>query len=89
MRGLGLKSHPGIVVPEDSNTDFHALRSQRSVEAVLIAIDLIELNGLGRRDLPLLDRKRRLPRLIGNTRNWRATQYGDYLKRREREERSN
>jgi bifunctional non-homologous end joining protein LigD len=69
-----------VIARDDGTPDFHALRSKRSVEAVLIAFDLIELHGRDRRDLPLLDRKRRLARLIGKTKNWRAIQYGDYLK---------
>ena len=42
-------------------TGFHALRNRRRVrEVVLYAFDLIRHDGEGLRNLPLIDRKRRL-----------------------------
>ena len=66
-----------MIIGDDGTPDFHALRS-RSREAMLVAFDLIEHNGNDLRDLPLLERKQRLARLIGNP-EWRAIQYGDHL----------
>ena len=45
---------------------------------VLHAFDLLEHNGHDLRDLSLIDRKRRLSKLIGNT-TTRAIQYGSHL----------
>ena len=54
------------IAREDGLPDFHALRSQRrGHEAVLYAFDLIEHDGIDLRDLPLIERKRRLVKLIG------------------------
>ena len=70
-----------MIVRDDGTPDFHALRSQhRGHEAVLVAFDLIERDGEDLRDLPLIERKRRLARLIGKTKNRRAIQYGEHLK---------
>ena len=70
-----------MIVRDDGTPDFHALRSQhRGHEAVLVAFDLIERDGEDLRDLPLIERKRRLGRLIGKTKNRRAIQYGEHLK---------
>ena len=45
-------------------TGFHALRNRRRVrEVVLYAFDLIRHDGEGLRNLPLIDRKRRLASL--------------------------
>ena len=49
-------------------------------KAVLYALDLIERDGEDLRDLPLIERKRRLARLVGNTKNRRAIQYVEHLK---------
>ena len=55
-----------VIAREDGTPDFHALRSQRrGNEAVLYAFDLLEHDGNGLRRLPLLERKRRLARLLG------------------------
>jgi bifunctional non-homologous end joining protein LigD len=68
-----------IIIGDDGTHDFHALRSGGN-KAVLVAFDLIELDGDDLRELPLLARKRRLARLIGKTsKTWRAIQYGDHL----------
>jgi bifunctional non-homologous end joining protein LigD len=45
---------------------------------MLVAFDLIEHGGNDLRDLPLIDRKRRLSALIGKTKT-RAIQYGNHL----------
>jgi bifunctional non-homologous end joining protein LigD len=49
-------------------------------QALLYAFDLIEHDGDDLRDLPLIERKRQLARLIGKTKNWLAIQYGVHLK---------
>ena len=55
-----------VIARDDGTPDFHALRSRRrGHEAVLYAFDLIEHDGDDLRDLPLIERKRRLARLIG------------------------
>ena len=57
-----------VIARDDGTPDFHALRSKRrGHEAVLFAFDLIEHDGEDLRDLPLLERKRRLKKLIGKT----------------------
>ena len=56
----------GVITRDDGTSDFHALRSRRrGHEAMLYAFDLIEHDGDDLRDLPLIERKRRLARLIG------------------------
>ena len=67
-----------VILGDDGAHDFHALRS-RSREAMLVAFDLLENNGGDLRKLPLLERKRRLFRLIGNAQTWHAIQYGEHL----------
>ena len=57
-----------MIARDDGTPDFHALRSKhRGHEAVLFAFDLIEHDGADLRDLPLIERKRRLARLIGKS----------------------
>ena len=69
-----------MIARDDGTPDFHALRSQHGGhEAVLVAFDLIERDGEDLRDLPLIERKRRLARLI-STKNRRAIKYGEHLK---------
>ena len=52
-----------VIARDDGTPDFHALRSKRrGHEAVLYAFDLIEHDGDDLRDLPLIERKRRLAR---------------------------
>ena len=52
-----------MIISDDGTPDFCALRSQhRGHEAVLVAFDLIERDGEDLRDLPLIERKRRLAR---------------------------
>ena len=70
-----------VIIGDDGTPDFRALRSQhRDHEAVLVAFDLLERDGEDLRDLPLIERKRRLGRLIGKMKNRRAIQYGEHLK---------
>ena len=65
-----------VIARDDGTPDFHALRSRRGGhEAVLYAFDLIEHDGDDLRDLPLIDRKWRLKKLIGKAKNWRAIQF--------------
>ena len=63
----------------DGSSDFNALRSKRSAEAVLVAFDMLELHGEDLRGLSLHERKRRLKTLLGRGGKWRAIQYGDHL----------
>ena len=52
----------------DGRSDFNALRGRRRNDAaVLLAFDLVECKGKDLRDLPLIDRKRKLSRLLGKT----------------------
>ena len=46
---------------------------------MLFAFDLIEQDGDDLRDLPLIDRKWRLAKLIGKAKKWRAIQYSEHL----------
>ena len=65
-----------VIARDDGTPDFHALRSQRrGHEAVLFAFDLIELDGDDLRGLPLIERKRRLKKLIER----RAIQFVEHL----------
>ena len=69
-----------VIARDDGTPDFHALRSQRrGHEAVLFAFDLIEHNGDDLRDLPLIDRKWRLKKLIGKATKWRAIRFTEHL----------
>ena len=53
-----------VIARDDGTPDFRALRSKRrGHEAVLYAFDLIERDGEDLRDLPLIERKRRLFKL--------------------------
>ena len=67
-----------LEIGNDGKPDFRALRS-RGRDAMLVAFDLLEHSGADLRDLPLLERKRQLARLIGNAKIWRAIQYCDHL----------
>ena len=68
-----------VLNDDDGTTDFNALRS-RGHEALLLAFDLLEHHGNDLRELPLIERKRRLVRLIGKAKRWRAIQYVDHIK---------
>ena len=68
-----------VIARDDGRPDFRALRSQRrGHEAVLFAFDLIEHDGDDLRDLPLIERKRRLAKLIGKAQR-RAIQFVEHL----------
>ena len=61
-----------VIASNDGTSDFRALRSKRrGSEAVLFAFDLIEHDGDDLRGLPLIERKRRLVRLIGKAKRRR------------------
>jgi ATP-dependent DNA ligase len=69
---LNIKAQPflidgeAVVQRDDGTSDFRALRSKhRGREAVLVAFDMIEDDGSDLRDLPVLERKRRLKKLLG------------------------
>jgi ATP-dependent DNA ligase len=66
-----------VIVGKDGTPDFDALRS-RSREAMLVAFDLLEHAGSDLRDLPLLERKRRLARLLGKAKR-RAIRFNEHL----------
>ena len=68
-----------VIVRDDGTPDFRALRSRRrGHEAVLFAFDLIEHDGEDLCDLPLIERKRRLARLIGKAQR-RAIRFVEHL----------
>ena len=68
-----------VIARDDGTPDFHALRTKRrGHEAVLFAFDLIEHDGDDLRDLPLIERKRLLARLIGRTKR-RSIQFVEHL----------
>lgn len=59
-----------VICRDDGLSDFNALRSRRrDHEAVLFAFDLIEHEGDDLRDVPLLNRKRRLSKLLGKAKH--------------------
>ena len=68
-----------VIPREDGTSDFHAFRNKgRGSEAMLYAFDLIELNDNDLREELLIERKRRLAKLIGKgTRH--AIQYNGHL----------
>jgi ATP-dependent DNA ligase len=66
-----------VIARVDGLPDFRALRS-RSHEAVLYAFDLIEHDGDDLRELPLIERKRRLVRLLGRSKG-RAIRLVEHL----------
>ncbi|MDE5465221.1 DNA ligase [Bradyrhizobium sp. CSS354] len=68
-----------VIARDDGTPDFRALRSKRrGHEAVLFAFDLIEHDGIDLRDLPLIERKRRLKKLLGRAKG-RAIQFVEHL----------
>ena len=69
-----------VIAHDDGTPDFHALRNRRrGGEVVLHAFDLLEHNGDDLRALPLIERKRRLAKLLGRTKQWRAIQFVEHL----------
>jgi ATP-dependent DNA ligase len=68
-----------VVVSDDGRPDFHALRTGRTGHAVVLyAFDVIEHDGDDLRKLPLIERKRRLFKLIGKSQR-RAIRFVEYL----------
>jgi ATP-dependent DNA ligase len=68
-----------VIARDDGTPDFHALRSRRrGSEAVMYAFDLIEHNGDDLRDLPLIERKRWLAKLLGRAKR-RAIRFNEHL----------
>ena len=68
-----------MVLNDDGTPDFHALRGRRrGSEAILVAFDLIEHDGNDLREEPLIDRKRRLARLIGRAKR-RSIRFNEHL----------
>jgi bifunctional non-homologous end joining protein LigD len=68
-----------VIAHDDGTPDFRALRGRRrGHEAVLFAFDLIEHDGDDLRDLPLIERKRRLAKLIGRAKR-RAIRFTEHL----------
>ena len=68
-----------VIVRDDGTPDFRALRSRRrGNEAVLFAFDLIGHDGDDLCELPLIERKRRLVRLIGKAK-LRAIRFVEHL----------
>ena len=47
---------------------------------MLHAFDLLEHNGDDLRERPLIERKRRLAKLLGRAKQWRAIQFVEHLK---------
>ena len=78
-RNRSLIDGEAVIARDDGTPDFRALRSQRrGGEAVLFAFDLIEHDGDDLRDLPLIERKRRVARVIGKAKR-RAIRYNEHL----------
>ena len=68
-----------VIAGDDGMSDFRALRSKRrGPEALLYAFDLFEHDGADLRDLPLIDRKRRLTRLIGKAKR-QVVRFAEHL----------
>ena len=68
-----------VIANEDGTPHFHALRSKsRGNEAMLFAFDLIEDDGVDLRDLPLIERKQRLAKLLGKSQQ-RAIRFVEHL----------
>ena len=65
-----------VAARDDGTPDFNALRSRGSA-VVLFAFDLIEHDGDDLCKLPLIERKRRLARLIGRSKH--AIRYSEHL----------
>ena len=69
-----------VIARDDGTPDFHAPRGRRGGhEAVLYAFDLIEHDGIDRRDLPLIERKFRLFKLLGWAKH--AIRFNEHLTR--------
>ena len=67
-----------VICRDDGLSDFNALRDRRrDHEAVMIAFDLIEHEGEDLRDVPLIDRKHRLAKLLGKSNH--AIRFNEHL----------
>ena len=66
-----------MIIGDDGTHDFRALRS-RGREAMLVGFDLLQHDGADLRDLPLIERKQRLARLLGRGKR-PAIQYSEHL----------
>jgi bifunctional non-homologous end joining protein LigD len=68
-----------VIAREDGTADFRALWSKRrGHEAVLFAFDRIEHDGEDLRRLPLIERKRRLAKLLGRAKR-RSIKFVEHL----------
>ena len=68
-----------VIARDDGTPDFHALRNRRrGREVVLYAFDLIGHGGDDLCGLPLIERKQRLKKLIGRSKQ-RAIQFNEHL----------
>jgi bifunctional non-homologous end joining protein LigD len=68
-----------VIARDDGTPDFRALRTRRrGREAVLFAFDLLQHDGADLRDMPLIERKRRLAQLLGRGKR-PAIQYNEHL----------
>ena len=68
-----------VIARDDGTPDFHALRNRRrGREVVLYAFDLIGHDGEDLCGLPLIERKRRLAKLLGRSKR-RAIQFVEHL----------
>ena len=68
-----------VIAHDDGTPDFHALRNRRrGREVVLFAFDLIGHDGDDLCDLPLIERKRRLKKLLGRAKR-RSIQFVEHL----------
>ena len=68
-----------MIARDDGTPDFHALRNRRrGREVVLFAFDLIGHGGDDLCGLPLIERKQRLKKLIGRSKQ-RAIQFNEHL----------
>ncbi len=66
-----------VILGDDGTHDFRALRS-RGREAMLVGFDLLQHDGADLRDMPLVERKRRLAQLLGSGKR-PAIQYSEHL----------
>ena len=68
-----------VIARDDGMPDFRALRSKRrGPEAVLYAFDLLQHDGADLCDLPLIERKQRLARLLGRAKR-QAIYFNEHL----------
>jgi bifunctional non-homologous end joining protein LigD len=75
---LASRRNGEVVIARDDGHRISMRCGRRGSEAVLYAFDLVEHDGDDLRDLPLIDRKRRLARLLGRAKR-RAIQFVEHL----------